>query len=90
MDHKVQRKIYVTRAVCYQMLMLLSRCSRLAGSALDGHGAAHLAGDDRFLPAQVDEGDGRAGRAGDGARLSLHLLRLAVPPALLQLRGCLR
>lgn len=59
--------------------------SRMAGSAVHGCGAADLSGDGGLLPAQVYQGHGGHGRAGGCSGLPLHLLRLAVPSAVLQL-----
>lgn len=65
-------------------------CCRLAGGALYRDSAARLSCHDSVLQAEVNPCDSRARRAGHRAGVSLHVVRLAVSPAVPELRNCSR
>lgn len=59
--------------------------SRLPGGAVSRRGAGVITGIGSTVRAEIDACHGRRGRPGCCPRLPLHILRDAVPPAVLQL-----
>ena len=56
----------------------------MAGGDVNRRGPPHISRNHSVLPTEIYEGDRRHGRSHHGTRLLIHLVRHAVPPALLQ------
>lgn len=71
--------------VFHKLPQFLAFCCRLAGGAFDRRSTAGLSYNDSVLQAKVNPRDSRTGRAGHRAGVSVHVVRLAVSPAVPEL-----